>query len=145
MKKKEVKQQRASESFHDRDGTFLASSDVSLEVEFEVELDDDLASLRDGDVFVDPAAVLFPLLPGFTPAAEFAAATALNKLPWLGRFDLNVALLGSRPRSARRRNGLGRFSSSEWSYWVGRIGIEGLFDDDMVASSPLDFDLEART
>lgn len=130
--------------------TFLASSDVFLEFEFELELDDVLASLTDGDnLFVDPAAVLLPLLPGFTPAAEFAAATALNKFPWLGRFDLNVALLGSRPRSARRRNGLGRFSSSEWSYWVGGFGIEGLFDDDMVASSlascPLDLDLEART
>jgi len=130
---------------HDRDNALLASSDGG----FLAFVNDGLAPPRDGIDAFDPNA-LETLLPGFTPAAaaaEFAAATALNKFPVLGRFDLNVPLLGSPGRSPRRRNGLGRFSSSERSYSAGRTGIKGLFDD-AVAASPPDFalvDLDVRT
>lgn len=114
-------------------------------------VNDGLAPMRDGDDAFEPNA-LEVLLPGFIPAAtaaELAAATARNKFPVLGRFDLDVPLLGSagRSRSPRRRKGLGRFSSSERSYSAGRTGIEGLFNN-AAASSPSDFtlvDLDTRT
>ena len=75
-----------------------------------------------------------PRFPPAAAAAEFAAATALNKLPVLGRSG-----------STRRRNGLGRFSSSERPYLAGPTRIKGLFDD-AVASSPFTLvELDVRT
>lgn len=74
---------------------------------------DGLAVLE-GTALIDP----LPTLPGRV-AAALAAAT-LRRFPVLGRFERTVPMdVLTRSRSARFKNGLGRFSSFDKSYCTG--------------------------